>query len=265
MADLNQQAPAAITEQPQADLKTEPQSEAGVPDIFVRKERQIRKMQQELARERQEFEAKSKQYETDYVPRSKLKQDPLSVLMEEGITYDQLSEMMLQAPSINDPATKSLYNKIKELETKQTQAERSQQEQVKKQYEAAINQINTQVKLLVDSDPEFESIKSAEAHDAVVELIEQTFQTEGYLMDVATAAKEVENHLVEQAYRMAQLKKVQARLAPKTETPVENKAAPDAKPAIKTLTNAMPSAPAKRTTEKERIARAMAAFNGNKI
>jgi hypothetical protein len=33
--------------------------------------------------------------------------------MDEGISYDSLSEMMLQNPGLNDPTTRTLLNKIK--------------------------------------------------------------------------------------------------------------------------------------------------------
>jgi aspartokinase len=123
------------------------------------------------------------------------------------------------------------------------------------------------VKHLVDKDPEFESIKESQAYDAVVELIEQTFNTEGRLMSVAEAAKEVENHLVEQAFKMSQWKKVQARMQPKVEAPqeVQKPQTMEPKPAIRTLSNDLTQQSSGRMTEKQRIARAMAAFNGQKI
>lgn len=253
----------------QPELNSEQTKQAAQPseDIFAKKEKYIRKLQEDLKKEREEFESKRKSYETDYIPKSRLKEDPLSVLMDEGISYDSLSEMMLQNPGLNDPTTRTLLNKIKALEERYSNSEKSRQEEQQNQYKKAIEQIGQDVKHLVDKDPEFESIKESQAYDAVVELIEQTFNTEGRLMSVAEAAKEVENHLVEQAFKMSQWKKVQARMQPKVEAPqeVQKPQTMEPKPAIRTLSNDLTQQSSGRMTEKQRIARAMAAFNGQKI
>lgn len=270
MADLaqavqGQQQQSSEQEQaPAQNLKTEQPQD----DIFAKREKHIRKLQMDLAKEREDFEGKRKQYETDYVPKSRLKEDPLSVLMDEGISYDQLSEMMLNNPGINDPTTRSLLNKIKSLEDKMGDSDRIRQEQQQAQYKKALEQLGSDVKSLVDKDDEFESIRQSQAYDAVVELIEQTYNSEGRLMTVAEASKEVENHLVEQAFKMTQWKKVQARLTPKVEqaSPEEKKQVntSEQKPAIRTLSNDMTQASSTRMTEKQRIAKAIAAFNGQK-
>ena len=98
----------------QPELNSEQTKQAAQPseDIFAKKEKYIRKLQEDLKKEREEFESKRKSYETDYIPKSRLKEDPLSVLMDEGISYDSLSEMMLQNPGINDPTTRTLLNKM---------------------------------------------------------------------------------------------------------------------------------------------------------
>lgn len=232
-------------------------------EAFARKEKQLRNMQIKMQQEKQALESKLKQYETDYIPRSKFKEDPMSVLNDAGISYEQLSEMVLNAPNMNDPTTRALMNKIKALEDKQNQTVRQQEESTKAQYQQAVKQIGNEIKMLVDSDAEYSTVKEAGMQDAVLELIEQTFQNEGYLMEVHEAAKQVENHLVEQALKLANIEKVKSKLNSQLQKPVEpvqNKAG--TQPQIKTLTQNMPSQPAKRLSEKERKERALAAFYG---
>jgi hypothetical protein len=230
-------------------------------DSMARKERQLRKLQVDLQKQKQDLESRAKSYETDYIPRSRLKEDPWSVLQAEGMDYDQLTQQLLQQPQ--DPATKALMSKIKQLEDKQSAAERAATENTQAQYTQALKQISNDVKLLIDSDPEFESVKSLgqSGIDAVTELIEQTFQADGYLMDHVEAAKKIEDYLVEEGYKMSQLKKVQARLKP-VEAP---KPAAPAKvnPSNRvTITQSMQTTPAKSNSASDRRARAMAAFLG---
>jgi hypothetical protein len=104
-------------------------------------------------------------------------------------------------------------------------------------------------------------------HEAVVELIIENFNSTGVLMDVQEAAKQVEEHLVNEGLKFAQLGKVQSRLKPpvaaeppKQQAPAPKQQAVTVQP--KTLSNSMPTAPSKKTAERERIARAIAAFKG---
>ncbi len=177
--------------------------------------------------------------------------------------------MLLSQPNANDPATKAILSKLQALEAKQLAAERQQQENQSKQYQDAVKQIGNEIKQLVDSSAEYETIKELGLHDAVTELIEQTFATEGHIMDITEACTQVENHLLEEAVRMSQLKKVQSRLVPKQAAVPPVTPPPQKQPGItstlRTLTNDIPAKPAGRSSEKERIARAMAAFKGEKL
>jgi hypothetical protein len=90
-----------------------------------------------------------------------------------------------------------------------------------------------------------------------VELIERTFKQYGVLLSVEDAAKQVEDYLVEEAFKLTKLKKIQQRLAP-AQKPVEAKLEPQKQPqTLKTLTNAVSSSG--RVSVRER---AIAAFKG---
>lgn len=236
-------------------------------EVFAKKERMLRKMQADLQKQKQEFEAKAKAYETDYIPKGKLKDDPFSVLEEVGYSYEDLTQRLLQQPT--DPATKALMNKIKALEDRHAAAERAAQENAIAQEQQVLKQISTDVKLLIDADPEFESVKSIgqEGIDAVTELIKETFDKEGYIMDTAEAAKQIENYLVEQAVKMASLRKVQAKLAPKAPEATEGQKLVSEQPkaaaqGLKTLSQNMQTQQAKPLSAADRKARAIAAFYG---
>lgn len=254
-----QKAPEPSTEVPKTEQPKDPSLEA-----FARKERQLRKQQQQIMAEKQELQRRIAEYETGYISKSKLKEDPWSFLSEAGVDYNQLTEQILAQPNMNDPATKAMMAKIRQLEEKQGAAEKAAVEATSRQYEQALGQIRSEVKLMVDSNVDFETIKETGMQDAVVELIEQTFNSDGVLMDIEEAAKQVEEHLLAEAEKMSGLKKLQARQKLKTEqqTSVPETKQTDTK-TIKTLTNAVDAQPKSgRMTDKERRARAFAAFNG---
>lgn len=230
-------------------------------ELFARKEKALRAQQRQLQAEKQAWEAERTKYQTEYMPKSRLIEDPLAVLTEAGVGIDKLSEILLNTPaSANDPTIKALKAEIAAIKQQQTSAQEEAKASAEQQYHNAIKQITTEVKLMVDSNPELETIKNMGMQAAVVELMEQTFNKEGYLMDIADAAKQVEEFLLEDALRIAKLSKVQAKLAPTAQESQPTKQAVTQQQQIKTLTNSVSQQVPKRTSEKERRERAIAAF-----
>lgn len=249
------EAPATDNSAPIVDTPVIPDSKAN--EAFARKERQIRKMQQDLQMQKQALEAKQRQYETDYVPKARLKEDPWSVLQEQGFDYDQLTQQILQQP--NDPATKALMQKVRAMEERLSRADQTQQEQQKAAVEQAKKQIANDAKLIVDGGgDEFELLKNAEMYDEVVKRIEDEFYLSGTVRDTKEVCMELENELIEDMVRFAKLQKVQSRLMPKTEPAL---AVPQ-KPGMKTISQQMQPSTPSRLSAKDRTARAVAAFRG---
>lgn len=254
-----QAAVAAVTA-PQA-----PETEQAAPNqqmaAFAQKERQLRKMQMEMQAEKAKWETEATKYQTDYLPKSRLMEDPLSVLSEMGYDSEKLSQLLLNAPNANDPTVRMFQSKIKALEEKQLAADRRAEEATRGQFEQAKKQIANEAKLLVDGSADYETIKSAGMHDAVTELILQTFEKEGVLMDVAQAAQQVEEHLINEGMKFAKISKVQQRMQPAE--PAQKQPGMSQQPQIKTITqNLTQPSSGKSMTNAERRARAMAAFHG---
>ncbi len=272
MADTNAPqgpvAPVEATTAPAAAVTDAAEAKNGTADpkleAFARKERQLRQMQKQIATEKQALEVQRKQYETDYVPRSRIKEDVWGVLSEAGYDYNALTEQLLQTP--NDPVTKAMLAEIKSIKNQLTQSEQKAAQQTQQQYDQAVKQIDTEVKLMVDSNAEFELIKQTSSQDAVTEYIKLTFEEEGRLLSVDEACKAVENHLTEENYKISQTTKMQAKLKPATEvTQPQSQATAQQtsnQSGIKTLSNKMQVTTPKRTTEKERRERAILAFQG---
>ena len=207
---------------------------------LARKERQLRKAQQELKAQQDAW----KQEQAGYIPKQQLTSDTLKVLSEAGITPDKLVELQINQATANTPE-QLLLNRIAELENRLkgiddpetgTLAQRDKQA-----YDSAVSQIRSDAKLLVDSNPDFGTIKSERKLEDVVELITSVFDEEGIVLDVEEAAGLVENKLVDNLYkqyeRISQYEKVRSRLRPTSETSEVNNEQRSPAPRVNTLTN----------------------------
>lgn len=267
-------AEALTTEAPKVEPPKEEEALSAKYAAFARKEKQIREMQRQIQLEKEELKKKHLEYETNYIPKSRLTAETMAVLNENGIGYDKLTEIALNAPSAEAQMIQRLEQKIAQLEAKTEVPLKKMEEQQTAQYEQAVEQIRSEAISLVASNADYETIKETNSAEAVVELIKQTFDSTGKILSVDEAAKQVEDYLVEEYSKMAGLKKVQAKLSLKSAETVEGATLnPQSKtliPAqtsqnqtqIKTLTNAAMSAPSKALTSREKRERAILAFKG---
>ncbi len=194
--------------------------------------------------------AREQEYQTQYVRKDRFAQDPMSALEEAGMSYDKLTEAAMNQPQ--DSQTRQyiarlqadMEAKIQAITAKQEQQAKAYEDTQTRAYKQAVEQIRSEAKTMVASDPEFETIQATDSVNDVVDLIERTFKEEGYVMTVAEAAKQVEDYLVEEAMKLAKIKKIQNRLQPKQAAIEPAKQAVEANnpkqtQPIKTLTNAV--------------------------
>lgn len=242
---------------------------------YAAKERQLQQMRRQVEQEKaawqQQASAKDTEYKTNWMQKQRLMDDPITALSELGIDSNRLTEMLLNAGNVNDPTIKALNAKIAAIEQQYKQSQEQADQATKAQYEAAKKQIGAEVKSVVDASGEaYEGIRTANLHDAVVELIEETFNTEGYLMSAEEACTQVENYLIENTVKHAQLSKVKAKLG-MTNAQVDtaqsanggaNGTQQQQAKGQQTITNALTTQGKPKFTEAERKARAIAAMTG---
>ncbi len=58
--------------------------------------------------------AKELEYQSKYVPKDQLTQDPLTVLSELGLSHDQITQLMLNGPTPNDLSRNAAFKQIQE-------------------------------------------------------------------------------------------------------------------------------------------------------
>ena len=205
----------------------------------------LKQREADLKAKEAELEAKYRQPDlSEYISKSRIKEDALSVLEEAGTNWDELTQQALSRQP-TDPRVmttiQKLEAKIQQLEKANSDSQQTQKQRDQAQYQAAVKQIKSDAKQLVYTDPEFETVKAMNAVNDVVELIERTYQEDGVVLSVEDAAKEVENYLVEEAMKVTQIDKIKKRLAaPKaSELKTDEKSQTNQqKQPMKTLTNA---------------------------
>lgn len=243
------------TPKPAATSPEEPSLSAQYAKL-AREQKAMRLEAQRLKAERQAFQAERDAAKTPppalydsakHLDRQRLIEDPLNTLAELGLTYDQLTQAQLNAPSPEAlemrRTIKALETKISKLEEGQTGVDKRFQEQQDQSYKQAVTQLTREASQLVFTDPNFETIKATNNVKEVIKLIEDTWKEEGHLISVEQACEEVENYLVDEAYKLSQLSKIQKRLkpaaAPAASPAKTNADGSDTKKQATTLTNTM--------------------------
>lgn len=240
---------------------------------LAKREKDIRLKQEALKSEIAAFKASQEEFTKTHIPKDRFKKDPLAVALEAGLTQDELINIILNGQPKIDPALSEVQQKLSAIEKAQLEASEKSKKDQEAAYERAVSEIRSQAEALVASNADYETIKETGLTEAIVELIKQTYDTKGKLLSVEEAAKQVEEHLFEDAMKMATLTKVKAKLAspPPEAEQVED---PNKKPSlaeakakapqqqIKTLTNAATAAPSKPLSNKDRRTRAILAFKG---
>lgn len=198
-------------------------------------------------------EALALQPKSDVVER--LKSDPLSVLRENGITYDQLTDAILKDGQQFDP--KALRAEIKEELKKEFTQEFTTRDELAEQQ--VLKSIQYEADQLVKQGDEFEGIRETGQTKEITNLIHTVYKKgwpdkqlePGYIMSVEEAAPYVEAQIVEDAKPLTKLKKIQNLFQPAPVTPQPRTQQ------MRTLTNR--DSTAAPMTAKQR---AIAAFNG---
>lgn len=147
---------------------------------------------------------------------ARLKADPLSVLDEQGVTYDQLTEAILTRSQNQNIDPKRLEAEIlKKVEDAQATRDQASKVQV-------LAQIEREVTQRAAKDDAFELVREAGYQKKVVELIDRTFEKTGEVLDTEEALTLIEAELEQEALKYTKTKKLQAKLAPAQPLPEQS-------------------------------------------
>ncbi len=225
-------APELLEEKKEDELETPAAVEATEPlsPQFAALAKQRRALQQErraFEDERKAFEAKSQG--SDLIPKSRIQQETLKVLEESGVTYDMLTEAILNGQGNSElNALKSEIKALKEGVDKRFTEQNTQAEQ------QVLSEMKREAERLIEGNDDFELVKATESIPDVMKLIERTYRETGEVLDVNDALKLVEDELFNRNQKLLGLKKMQG-LFNKQAAPIP--AQPERAPGIRTLTN----------------------------
>lgn len=263
---------AAVTEQPAVEA---PKVEAAETEkketlssqfaALAKKEKRIITKQQELEAKNKELEDKLKKYEEFENKKKAARVNPLEYLQEAGLTYDELTQYILNGPKAleKDKATEieeRLNSFIAQTEAeKKSQAEREAQ-LAKEQEERVIAQFKDSVKNHIkDKKDSYELINLYDATELVISTIEAHFEKTQQILDTDSACELVEKHLEDEIKKLANSNKFKDKF--KVE---ETKAHQNNRRDSVTLNSSMPASSVPSSlpahSEADRIKRALAAL-----
>lgn len=282
---------AATSPNPPAET-TEEQPLSPQYAILARKEKALRAEMSKLNVERAAFKAEREALkanapaptptfdESKYIAKDRLFNDPVSVFEENGLTGEELANKILNHKQVDPQVTtyiQKLEAKLAKLEASQDETRKTIESGQTAAYEQAVTAIRYEAEELVNTDPEFATIKQTGQAEEIVNLIKDVHEKglegkyrKGTLLTVEAAARLVEDELVnqwvEQYDKLSQLDKIKKRLSrgqtqvAKPGTPSQGSQAQPTSatsPQTKTLTNSM--ATGSKLSARER---AIAVFNG---
>lgn len=243
--------------QPGIAEETDPKAVTLSPQLTALARKQ-QKLQSEIQLQRDK-EAAFAAKEADFIPKTafkaKLHENAVEALKSIDLDYEELTNLILAQTQGDDP--------VKKLESKIDQMQNEQKENVSKQYEATVAQYRKEIESLVASDEAYITIKEENRQDAVLQHILETFKSDGEVLSVEEASKDIEEFLVEEAMNKTKLTKVKAKFTP-PEVKTDEKKLPPPKQGVKTLTESVDATPRRaygqfqHLSMKERIAQAVA-------
>ena len=141
---------------------------------------------------------------------ARLKSQPLSVLQEHGVTYDQLTEAILA----NQTGNPEIYKLKEEIKAIKDGVEKTLSEKDAQAEKQVLAEIRRETERLAQSGDAFEMVRETKSFPEVVELIHRTYKQTGEILDVTDAMQLVENDLIQESLKLANIGKVKSRLAP---------------------------------------------------
>ncbi len=192
---------------------------------LTRKEKAIREQQNQLKQKQAEIDQLKKQYEergsSEKSLAERLKSEPLKVLSEAGLTFEDLSQIVLNE---GNPTPEMLIKRTRdEIESKYTKEledlKKSMLEKEQQQEEAKVNQVKQQylaeLTEFVNSTEKYELIRANDGVQLVYDIVEAFYEDSGKILSLEEAADHVETYLEEEARKLFELKKFKQTSQPK--------------------------------------------------
>lgn len=230
-----------VQEQSQEPQQQEPDEFASKFAALSRKEKDLRERERQMEQRIQEYEAKMQQLQQPE-PEAKepelpldyrIKKNPIAELEKLGLTYEDLTQMVLndgkpstdlQLKLMREEIERDYESKYKQLEDRLLEKEKQEEEA---NYQTTLNTFKSEIKSHIDQSEEYELIREQDAYDLVYDVIQDFYNENGSILDTTEAAKQVENYLEEEARKLFEKsKKIKSWMQPQSSQPAPRQDSP---------------------------------------
>ncbi len=200
-----------------------------------RKEKSLRDKEKQFEQRMQEFEEKMAQFqapaqpeipaEPEHVP-ADIRRNPIKALEEAGYTYEDLTNMILsdgkltperQMELLKEELQNDYKAKYEEINNKLIEKE---EKEVQRNYDETLNNFKSEINEFVNSSEDFDYIQANEAQDLVFDVIDEYYQENNEILDIQTAAMQVEQYLEEESMKLFEKsKKLKSKFSSNTQKP----------------------------------------------
>jgi hypothetical protein len=146
--------------------------------------------------------------------KAQLKANPLALLRDAGVSYDDLTQAILENPqgsqsfdvqAIEERLLKAVEDKLsKNLQERDTDSRKQ-----------VVSQMTREANYLVAQGDTYELVRKTKSVGDAIDLIERTFDKDGEILEVPEALRLIEEELQADVLEIAQTKKIQSALGPK--------------------------------------------------
>jgi len=199
---------------------------------LTRREKALRQREAELKRRESELTSRQPQQEpaqeeqpTDWA--KLLADNPIEAFKKAGYSMEDLIHTMAEGELPKDIVKRreeeSLKAKIAELESKlEGKFEEYEKTSAQKEHDKVVNSFKTELKTFIDSNAdEYEMIRYNDAHDTVFGVIESHYSQTGRVLSEKEAADAVEQHFMDEALKLGNVKKLRKRFTSSDEVTEE--------------------------------------------
>lgn len=237
--------------------------------ILAKREKALQKQREELQKSKLDIDSKYEEINKFKSLKEQAKTNPLKFLEEAGLTYEELTNFILNG---NKPTAEMETSSIKtemqklreEILKKEQEREASLKAQEEQRVQEAISTFKDNISSFLTAKPDdFELCNNyPNSVDLIYDVIEAHFAQTEKVMSMEEAAKLVEDHFESEAMKVTSFKKIQSKLAPKPAATEEDGFQRAKSSASPTLNNTMSQTVSglSSSTEQDRIKRALAAL-----
>lgn len=211
---------------------------------LAKQRRALQVKERELAeRERKLTEAPASQG----IDAARIKADPLGVLLEAGVTYDDLTQAVIANPGA--PEVQKLQQKLKEMEEKLEGKLQDRDQQAEKVH---FSMKTKEAERLISQGDAYQMVRDTGSLPLVIQYMQREWKENGEVVDLEEALGLFEEELLKRGTKLASLEKVRGKLTPEqSQQPLQPKPRP---PTLTNRDNAQ--------VPMSRKQRALAAFHG---